>query len=121
MTTSLYLQCFSMYIIGAAIILFLVTIPELRSLWAKSNERFSWKRYWQSDWNVVVGTILIGVLLIIGIDQLVNWKKGVLDYVKWFFAGGGAFLTPIIASKYGSAKKYILNVIDKKTNIADGV
>lgn len=117
MSTSLYLQCFGMYIIGALIIFFLVTIPELRALYAKSNEKFSWSRYWQGDWNIIVGTLLVGLVLIIGLDQLVKWKPGVLDYVKWFFAGAGAFLTPIIASKYGTAKKYILKIIDIKANI----
>lgn len=121
MTTSLYIWCSVMYLLGHGIDLFLVKIPELRTLWAKSNETFCWNKYWKSDWNVMAGTILVGAALIIGIDEFANIKPAIMNYVKWFFAGAGALASTIIASKFGTAKKYIMNIIDKKTNELDNL
>ena len=120
MTTSLYIQCIAMFIGGQALDLFLMKIPELRTLWAKSNESFSWKRYWQSDWNVIIGTLVLCAICVIGLDQIVQAKPNVINYIKWLFVAIGGFGSSVIVSKWGSAKKYILDIIDKKTNIADG-
>jgi hypothetical protein len=121
MTLSLYLQCVAMFILGQAIDLFLFKIPEIRNLYAKANEEFSWNKYWRSDWNTIIGTQLIGAVLIIGLDQLTHWKPGIVDYTKWFFAGFGAWGSSIVVAKGSAAKKYIMNIIDNKTNIADKV
>lgn len=117
MSTTTYIWCSVMYLIGHGIDLFLVKIPELRLLWAKSNEKFSWNKYWTSDWNVISGTILVGVALVIGIDEIGNWKPEVMKVVKWFFLGLGALASTVIASKFGTAKKYIMKIIDIKANI----
>lgn len=119
MTTSLYIQCIAMYILGQFIHLFLIKIPEYKKLWKTANEQFSMKKYWETDWNVVVGTLLIGIMLVIGVDQLLNLKPEVLKWVKWFFAGMGGFGSAIIVSKWSTAYKFITGIIDQKTNIAD--
>lgn len=120
MTTSLYIQCIAMFILGQAFDLMFSKIPENRKLFVKANEQFSLKKYWASDWNIIVGAFAVGIMLIIGLDQLIKWKPGVLDYVKWFFAGVGA-LCSIIAGRWSNCKKYISDIIDRKTNIADSV
>ena len=107
-----------MFLLGHGFDLFFSKIPEYRNLFAKANETFSWNKYWKSDWNIIIGTVVVGVMLIIGLDQLVSWKPGVLDYVKWFFAGVGG-LCSIIAGRWSNCKKYISKIIDDKTNIAD--
>lgn len=119
MTTSLYLQCIAMFLLGQGVDLFLMKIPELRDLYKKANENFSWHKYWESDWNVIVGTMLFGAMCIIGLDQILKLKPEILDYVKWFFAGVGGFGSAIIVSKWSKCKKYIMGIIDNKTNIAD--
>lgn len=121
MTLSLYLQCTLMFLLGQAVDLFLIKIPEYRQLYRKANEEFVWSKYWASDWNVIVGTQAFGAICILGLDQIINWKPFILDYAKWFFAGLGGFGSGIIVAKWSSCKKYIMNVIDNKTNIADGV
>lgn len=121
MTLSLYLQCVAMFILGQAIDLFLFKIPELRKMYANANEDFVWSKYWKSDWNTIVGTQLIGAVLIIGLDQLTHWKPAIVDYTKWFFCGFGAWGSSIVVSKGSAAKKYIMNIIDHKTNVADKV
>lgn len=119
MSTSLYIQCALMYILGQGFDLFLIKVPEYRDLYRKANEKFSWSKYWDSDWNIVIGTLILGSILIIGADQLIYWKPGVLEYVKWFFAAIGGLGSSFIASKWSRCKKYITAVIDEKTNIAD--
>lgn len=121
MTLSLYLQCVAMYLLGQAVDLFLLKIPELRSLYRKANEDFCWKKYWQTDWNVIIGTQVVGAMLILGLNELTQWKPQILDYIKWFFGGIGAVGSSIIVSKWSQTKKYIMNIIDSKTNIADKV
>jgi len=121
MSISLYLQCVAMFILGQAIDLFLFKIPELRKMYATANEDFVWKKYWKSDWNTIVGTQLTGIVLIIGLDQLTHWKPVIIDYTKWFFAGFGAWGSSIVVAKGSAAKKYIMNIIDAKTNVADGI
>lgn len=121
MTTSLYIQCIAMFILGQGIDLFLIKIPELRNLYRKANEGFSWKKYWEGDWNVIVGTFLVGIMFVIGTDQILKLKPAILDYIKWLFAGLGGFGSTIIVSKWSSCKKYIMNIIDTKTNELDDI
>jgi len=120
MTTSLYLQCAIMYILGQAVDLFLIKIPEYRELFRKANTEFSWGKYWKSDWNVIIGTLIVGAILIVGADEILKLKPAALNYIKYLFAGAGAILSAIIVSQWSKCKKYIIDVIDKKTNIADG-
>ena len=82
MTLSLYFQCVAMYLLGQAVDLFLLKIPELRTLYRKANEDFCWKKYWQSDWNVIIGTQVVGLMLVLGLNELTHWKPAILEYVK---------------------------------------
>lgn len=117
MSTSLYLQCVAMFILGQALDLFLMKIPELRKLYAKTNEKFNWNKYWAGDWNVIVGAWILCAILVIGQDQLLTLKPGVADYLKWLYVALGGFGSSIVVTKWGSAKQYILNIIDVKANI----
>lgn len=109
-----------MFLLGQIFDLMFSQIPENRKLFKKANEDFSIKKYWASDWNIIIGAAVVGAMLIIGLDQLIKWKPGVLDYVKWFFGGVGA-LCSTISGRWSNCKRYISDIIDKKTNIADSV
>lgn len=119
LTFWLYAQCVLMFLLGQAVDLLLIKIPELRKLWSKSNEAFSWKKYWNSDWNVIIGTFALGAMLFLGLDQIIKFKPWVLDWVKWICGGAGFMMSSIIVSRASRAKKFIMSIIDKKTNIAD--
>lgn len=121
MTLSLYLQCCLMYLLGQAVDLFLTKVPEYKKLYLKANEEFMWKRYWQSDWYLILGTQAFGAMLILGLDQVIAWKPAILEYVKWFFGGIGWGGSSFILSKWSACKKYIEGVIDFKTNKADAM
>lgn len=121
MTPSLYIQCVLMLLLGQALQLFLIKIPAVKERCRVANKVFSWSEWWNSDWNLVVATAVLGAMAIIGLDQIVHWKPEILDYVKWFFAAIGAFGSNLLLSKWSSFEKSLNTIIDKKTNIADGV
>jgi hypothetical protein len=119
MTLSLYLQCVLMFVLGQAAHLFLVKVPAVKERCRVANKPFAWKEWWRCDWNVIIGTQIIGALLIVGLDQFLHWKPQVLDYVKWFFAAVGAFGSTVAMAKMSQFEKSLNNVIDIKTDIAD--
>ena len=121
MTLSLYIQCVLMFMGGQAIHLFLVKIPALKKRARAANKDFTMKEYWTEDWSIVVGTQVVGMVVILGLDQIVHWKPVILDWVKWWFAGLGAFGSTLIMSRWSPFEKKLLNLIDTKTNIADSV
>jgi hypothetical protein len=119
MTLSLYLQCIAMYVLGQAVHLFLLKIPNIQKRATAANYEFTFKAYWKSDWYIVAGTLALGIMLTIGVDQLISWKPAILNIVKWFFGFVGVSGSTLVMSKYGQFEKRIMNVIDVKTNIAD--
>ena len=121
MTLSLYLQCVLMFILGQAAHLFLVKVPSIKERCRAANKKFTWKEWWDCDWNVIIGTQIIGALIIIGLDQVLHWKPQILEYVKWFFAGMGAFGSTIAMAKMSQFEKSINGLIDIKSNVSDTV
>lgn len=119
MTHLMYLFCVAMYVLGQGLLLFWFTIPQLKEKCRIANKVFTLKEWWECDRTMVIGNMIFGAILVLGIDELVHWKPGVLDYIKWFFAIAGAFGPTIVQEKWGSFKKGISNLIDIKSNIAD--
>lgn len=116
----LYIQCVLMFIGGQAIHLFLIKVPAIKTRCTAANKPFKWSEWWGADWNIIIGTQIIGALIILGLDEIIYWKPNVLDYVKWFFAGMGAFGSTIAMAKFSQFEKTLNSVIDLKTDIADG-
>lgn len=120
MTPKLYALCVAFWFLGQGVDLMLLTIPTLRELFKKANMEFSMKEYWKHDWNKIIGIQLLGIMLILGLEQIIHWKPQVLVYASGSFGLAG-MIASTIASRYGKYKKAIMSVIDKKTNIADGI
>lgn len=121
MTLWLYTQCVIMFILGQALHVFLIKVPAVKERCRAANKPFSWGEWWGCDWNIIIATAIIGAMLILGLDQLLNWKPAILAYVKWFFGGFGAFGSTIALSKFSQFEKSLVKVIDLKSNIADGI
>ena len=119
MSTPLYFFCVLMYVLGAALCLFLITIPALKNKCRVANKPFSWGEWWSCDWNIVIGNLVLGAMLIIGLNELIAWKPGVLDYIKWFFALAGALGTSVIQQRWGQFSKSLNSLLDVKSNISD--
>ena len=110
-----------MFILGQAAHLMLVKIPAIKKRSKAVNKVFYLKDWWNADWNVIVGTQIIGAMLILGLDQIVTWRPGVLDYVKWFFAGMGAFGSTIAMAKASQFEKSLTGLMDVKANVSDAM
>jgi len=120
-TTQLIIQCILMFILGQLLQLFWLKIPSLKKRAKAANYQFSIKEYWGTDWNLILGTQVIGAMLILGLNELTQWKPIILEVVRWFFGGIGAFSNSVVLSKLSSYEKKLNNFIDVKTDIADGV
>lgn len=121
MSTKLYLFCVAMYILGQALTLFWITVPSLKEKCRIANKEFSWKDWWKCDWNIVFGNMIFGLILILGLKELITWKPEILDFVKWLFALLGAFGTSIAQEKWGQFRKTLNNLLDMKANLSDAV
>lgn len=121
MTLSLYLQCVAMFICGQLLQLFWLKIPSLKKRAKAANFKFSPSDYWKEEWYLIIGTEILGAMLIIGLDQFIHWKPEVLDYIKWFFGAIGAFGSSVVLSKLSSYEKKLTEVINIKTDHSDSV
>lgn len=121
MTLSLYLQCVLMLLLGQALQILLIKIPSIKERCRAANKPFSWAEWWGCDWNVVIATGLLGAICIVGLDELTKWKPEILNVVKWFFAAVGAVGSSVALSKWSQFEKSLNTVIDRKTDIADGL
>lgn len=116
-----YLICALMSVLGQAGHLFLIKIPALKTRSRAANKAFLFKEWWNCDWNVILGTQVIILLCIFGLKELLAWKPGVIDYVRWFFAAIGAFGSTVAMAKGSSFEKGLTGLIDVKSNVADAV
>lgn len=118
---ALSLQCVAMLILGQSLQIFIIKVPDLKQRAKLANQKFIWGDWWTADWNLVIGTGILGAMAIIGLNEIFQWNPAILSYVKWFFAGIGFFGSTIVLAKYSQYAKYFNGVIDSKTNIADGL
>jgi len=70
MSTQLYFFCVVMYILGQLLCLMWQTIPSLKKKAAIANTTFSLKAWFACDWNIVVGNMVFGAILILALKLL---------------------------------------------------
>lgn len=116
-----YLICAAMSVLGQLAHLFLIKIPSIKNRARAANKAFIFREWWNSDWNVVLGTQVLILMLILGLKEFLTWKPGVIDYVRWFFGLFGAFGSTVAMAKGSSFEKNLTGLIDVKSNVADAV
>jgi hypothetical protein len=120
MTIELYVTCFGVALVGMA----LQTVLKMKSLQDKAraaNLVFKPGQYFSEDWLSITASVLTIILFLLFLDNILKWKPAVVDYVKIGFAFVGYTGSDIASRLFGVVNKKINNVIDEKTNIADGV
>lgn len=95
-------------------------IMGLQKTFAKSNEVFVFSKYIKGEAGAILSSIIAVIIAAISIDEIAAFRPQVLTYVRLFFVAVGWMGADILISLLGTAKKYILNIIDRKTNVADG-
>jgi hypothetical protein len=118
-STSTYVICFITYLLGQAIHLFWIKIPNIKKRAIAANKKYIFAEFWMSDWNVIIGTNIFGVMLILGLGELLNIKPEIFEYIKWFFFFAGAFGSTVVMAKFSTYEKELINILDIKSNIAD--
>ena len=119
MTPQVYLQCFIVALVGMA----LQTALKMKSLQDKAraaNVEFKAGQYFKNDWLSISASILTIIMFMLFMDNILNWKPAIIDYVKIGFAFVGYTGSDIASRLFGVLNKKINSVIDTKTNIADG-
>lgn len=120
-TNWLLVQCILMFICGQTVHLLLVKMPAIKKRAGAVNKKFLFAEWWSEDWNIILGTQVIGIMIVLGLNELLNWKPEVLEYVKWFFGAVGAFGSTVAMSKYSQYEKMITGVMDVKANLSDAI
>lgn len=116
-----YAICVAMFILGQAAHLFLIKIPAVKARCNAANKIFYFKEWFNCDWNIIIGTQVIGALVLLGLKEVITWKPGVIEYVRWFFAGIGAFGSTIAMAKGSQFEKSLTGLLSMKSNVSDTV
>lgn len=107
--------------LGVLLQILAVKIPTLKSKYTVANKTFSMKEYLANDWYAILGSFVSVAILIVGLDEILEVKPELAKYIKWLFIFVGFTGSSIIQAVLSVANKKIMQVIDLKTNIADGV
>lgn len=123
MTTELTWQLYALYIVlfilGQALTIFWWDIPEVQKLAKVANYEFNWKEYWHKSWNMIIGLQILGIIVFLVLDQIVHWKPQLMTKL-WWIAPLFGMIGSGIGGRFGTYRKKILGVIDRKTDILDG-
>ena len=99
----------------------LLKIQQLKKQSKIANHIFSFKEYFSDDWiSILTSFVSVGVA-IYTMDELINAKPQLAEYIKWFFIFVGFSGSSLIQSVLSVTAKKIDSIIDIKTNIADDI
>ena len=119
MTRDVLMQCLLMSIGAQLLDLLLIQIPQLRKKAAAANKPFSLKEWWNSDWNIILATQVIIIIVTIGYRELVGFSDVFSKYARWIYAGIGGFGSSIAMANWSSYNKLLTKLFSVKSNIAD--
>ncbi len=114
----LYIKCFLVAVIGFAIF----TGLKMKSMQDKArsgNIQFSAKDYFKDDWISICVSLLTIIMFLLFIDEILNLKPAMINYVLMGFAFVGYTSSDIASRLFSVANKRLNKAIDEKTTIAD--
>jgi hypothetical protein len=120
MTFETYLWCFLAGLLGLLFHLFAIKIPSVKTSSKVANLPFSYRQYFQDDLAGILGSLLAVLVFLIVLDELVAIKPIILPFLKIGFVFVGISGSAILIKILGRAQKKINDVIDEKTDKADG-
>jgi hypothetical protein len=111
------------YLLCGALGLLFVTLAKMSSVqkdFEVANQTFVLKKFFQREMTGIGMSLVFIAIMAFTVGEWVNFKPIFADYIKLIFVMGGAIGSWAFMLFLGKSKKYIRNVIDVKTNIADG-
>jgi len=112
------------YLIAALLGLIFVILHKIQATkkdFNVANQSFVLKKFFEKEFVAILMSIIVIVLMAITVDEWMYVHPSVENYVTVIFALGGAIGSWAFLLFLGGSKKFIRQVIDKKTNIADAI
>lgn len=110
-----------MGILGVLFQIFVIKYPRLVAQGKAANHPITFGEYLKNDWYAILGSILSVLIMIYTIDEWLPLNPMLEKYVKWAFIFVGFTGSSIIQALLSLTSKKLMQVVDLKTNIADGV
>lgn len=88
---------------------------------AVANKTFVLKKYFEDEQISIYMSIAVILIMAITMKEWLYIKPGIDKYVTIIFVMGGAIGSWAFGLLLGKSKKYIRDVVDVKTNKADGI
>jgi len=107
--------------LGILLHTFAVKLPSLNQKAIKANHPFSVAEWFKNDWWTIAASFAAVLILIVGLDEAIQLKPAIKDYIKWLFAFVGFTGSSLIQAVFSVMNRKLMAVIDIKTNLADGV
>lgn len=120
MALSIIIQCFLAGVLGQLLHIFAIKVPAMKERAKVANEKFNLLEYLKDDLAAVLSNVLTILIFLVVLDELIKLKPAVEPYLKVGFVFVGFTGSSILISLLGRAQKKLNQVVDEKTNIADG-
>lgn len=104
--------------------LIFMTLSKMQSVkkdFEVANQPFVIKKFFSGEIIAIAMSLTVILLMAITVNEWIHVKPQVENYVTIIFALGGAIGSWAFLLVLGTSRKYIRNIVDKKTNIADGI
>lgn len=112
------------YLIAALLGLLFVVLHKIQATkkdFEVANQPFLLKKFFEKELIAIIMSVVVIVLMAITVNEWMYVNPTVENYVTIIFALGGAIGSWAFLLFLGGSKKFIRGVIDRKTNIADGI
>ena len=84
-----------------------------------ANKGFYVKKFFEDEMISIGMSAVVILIMAITLKEWLSYKPGLENYVRLIFVLGGAIGSWAFGLFLGKSKKYIRNIVDEKTNIAD--
>lgn len=84
-----------------------------------ANEDFVISKFFKEEFIAMLSSVVFIVIMALVLPEILTFRPDIESYVRVLFVMGGALGSWTLGYFLGKSKKYIRNVIDVKTNIAD--
>ena len=120
MTIETYVWCFLAGLLGILFYIFAIKIPSVRQRSKVANMPFKISEYLQDDLAPIMTSVLTVLILLVVLDELVAFKPVVVPYLKAGFVFVGYTGSSVLVALLGKATAKINEIVDVKTDKADG-
>lgn len=102
------------------IVMVLIIMRMLKTDFDTANKEFDYKKFFKRELPNIFISIMAVVLTAVLLPDILNYRPGLALYVRTMFTASGMLGSFFLTYVFGRSKKYIRNIVDIKTNIADG-